>query len=69
MLNTLLVYKTEIGWMLSLIAATLTVVIFQVTLGFSAFIAVPVGVFAFVTIFIVWARFLHTLEPPDGRGG
>jgi hypothetical protein len=70
MLNILVTYGAGIGWALSLIAATVTVVIFQITFGFSSFVAVPVGVLAFVSMTIVWARFLHTLghEPPRGRG-
>jgi hypothetical protein len=70
MLNFLLAYGAAIGWVLSLIAATVTVVIFQITFGFSSFIAVPVGVLAFVSMTILWARLLHTLghEPPR-RGG
>jgi uncharacterized membrane protein YkvI len=67
MLNTILTYKAPIGMALSLMAATLTVAIFQVTFGFSALVAVPVGVLAYVTMFVVWARFLHTLESPDRR--
>jgi hypothetical protein len=69
MLNTLLAFKAEIGWLLSLIAATLTVAIFQVTFGFSALVAVPVGVLAFVTMFVVWARFIHILSPPGPPPG
>lgn len=71
MLNTLLAYRTGIGWALSLIAATVTVVIFQITFRFSSFVAVPVGVLAFVTTTLLWARFLNSLEhqePPRGSG-
>ena len=72
MLNVILAYKTGIGWVLSLIAATVTVVIFQITFGFGSFVAVAVGVLAFVSTTILWARFLNTLEghePPRGGGG
>lgn len=67
MLNTILTYRAPIGMGLSLIAATLTVAIFQVTFGFSGFVAIPVGVLAYVSMFVVWARFLHMLENPDRR--
>ena len=62
MLNTILTYKAPIGLALSLLAATMTVAIFQITFGFSALVAVPVGVLAYVTMFVVWLRFLNILE-------
>jgi hypothetical protein len=69
MLNTIVTYGTGIGLVLSLAAATLTVVIFQITFGFSALVAVPVGVLAYVSMFVVWTRFLHTLQPPGPPKG
>jgi hypothetical protein len=67
MLDIILAYKVPIGWALSLIASTLTVVIFQIRFGLSPLIAIPVGVLAFITVSVLWARFLYILEggPPD----
>jgi hypothetical protein len=70
MMNFVLAYKAGIGWALSLIAATLTVIIFQVTFGFGPLVAIPVGVLAFVTMSVLWARFLYSVEgqaPPGSH--
>jgi hypothetical protein len=69
MLEFLFTYRTQIGWLLGSAAATITVIIFQVSFGFSAFVAIAVGVLAFVTMPIVWTRFLDSLQHREPRGG
>ena len=64
MVNIILAYRAGIGWVLSLIAATVTVMIFQVTFGFGPLVAVPVGVLAFVSTSVMWASFVNSLTPP-----
>jgi hypothetical protein len=64
-------YKAGIGWALSVIAATATVVIFQMVFGLSWLISVPAAVLAYVTVTTLWARYLNSIEhpePPRGRG-
>jgi hypothetical protein len=67
MLETIIAYKAGIGLLLSWVAATVTVIIFQIAFEFSPFVAVLVGVLAFVTVFVLWSRFLVILEglPPE----
>ncbi len=65
----MLTYKTEIGWALSIVAATATVAIFQIVFEISWLISVPVGILAYVTATVVWARYINSLEhhkPPRG---
>jgi hypothetical protein len=71
MLDTILAYKAGIGWVLSLITSSLTVILFQLVFQFSPFVSVAVGVLAFVTTFVLWTRFLFVLEgvPPGGDRG
>jgi hypothetical protein len=61
-MNALLAYKEIIGWAAGLVAATMTVAIFQSIFGLDWFIAIPAGVLAYVTIFIMWVRYVSSLE-------
>ena len=70
MLDLLLTYKAGIGLALSFLAASVTVLIFQVLFGFSWMVAVPVGVLAYISTPIVWTRLIAALEqrqPPASR--
>jgi hypothetical protein len=58
MLNSLAKYRTETGVMLGMIAATVTVIIFENVLGLVWFISVPAAVLTYVTAFVVWVRYL-----------
>ena len=60
--TTLLAYKTGIGYALSMIAATATVIIFQSFFELSWFIAIPAAVLAYLTMPVLWARYINSLE-------
>jgi hypothetical protein len=64
---TLLAYKTGIGSALSMIAATATVIIFQSFFGMSWFIAIPAAVLAYLTMPVLWARYINSLEQKNPR--
>ena len=58
MRDFLLAYRVGIGFVLSMIAATLTVIVFQASFGLAWYIAVPAGVLAYVTALVLWNRLL-----------
>lgn len=59
---TLLAYKNGIGSALSMIAATATVIIFQSFFEMSWFISIPAAVLAYLTMPVLWARYINSLE-------
>lgn len=60
MLNMLVRYKKEMGLALGMIAATATVIIFEIVFGLSSLISIPAAILAYVTVFIVWTRYLNS---------
>jgi len=61
MLNALLAHKTAIGWILSMVGATVTVVVFEYFLELSWYISVPVGALTYVTMPMLWSELLNFL--------
>ena len=61
MLNWLLAHKTAIGRVLSVVGATVTVVIFEYSFELAWYISVPVAVLAYVTMPILWTGLLDSL--------
>ena len=61
MRSALLAYRMAIGLVLSAIAATVTVVIFESVFELSVYISIPVGALAYVTMLVMWFRFLDFL--------
>jgi hypothetical protein len=61
MLNSLLAHKIAIGWILSMVGATITVVVFEYFLGLSWYISVPVGALTYVTMPMLWSELLNFL--------
>ena len=66
--RTLLTYRAGIGSALSMIAATATVIIFQSAFGLSWFISIPAAVLAYLTIPVLWYRYLNSLERQEPPG-
>jgi cytosine/uracil/thiamine/allantoin permease len=64
---TLLAYKTGIGTALSMIAATATVIIFQSFFELSWFISIPAAVLAYLTMPVLWSRYINSLEQKKPR--
>jgi hypothetical protein len=62
MLNTLLRFRSEIGQVLALIACTITVIYFEYVFEWRWYASIPTGVLAFVSMLIVWWRFIAYLE-------
>ena len=67
MLNTILAYRAGIGQALGVIAATTTVVVFEQYLGLAWYISVPVAVLAYVSMPVLWIRFLDGLIEKNRR--
>jgi hypothetical protein len=58
MLDFLLTHKVAIGRMFSVVGATATVVIFEYSFDSAWYVAIPVGVLAYVTMPIMWTALL-----------
>jgi hypothetical protein len=67
MLNTIVTHRVGIGQALGVVGATATVVIFEQYLGFGWYISIPVAVLAYVSMTILWTRFLDALLAQSGR--
>jgi hypothetical protein len=65
--TTLLAYKNGISSALSMIAATATVIIFQSIFEMSWFISIPAAVLAYLTMPVLWARYINSLEQKNPR--
>ncbi len=59
MQDTLVKYRTELGLAFGMLAATVTVVVFQVLLQLSSFVSVPAAILAYITAFVVWIRLIN----------
>lgn len=67
MLDTIVANRVGIGQTLGVIAATVTVVIFEQYLGLGWYISVPVAVLSYVSMPILLTRFLDALVLRSGR--
>ena len=67
MLDTIVAYRMGIGQALGVVGATATVVIFEQYFGFDWYISIPVAVLAYVSMPILWTRFLDALMLQSGR--
>ena len=61
MLDFLLANKLAVGQALGLIAATMTVIIFENVLGWAWYVAIPVAVLAFVSMPVLLIAVLDSL--------
>ena len=67
MLHTLIRFRSEIGQVLGLMACTVTVIYFEYVFDWSWYVAIPVGVLAFVSMLTVWGRFITYLQSRQQR--
>jgi hypothetical protein len=67
MLDTVVAHRVGIGQALGVIGATATVVIFEQVFGFGWYISIPVAVLAYVSMPMLWTRFLDALMLQSGR--
>ncbi len=61
MLDLLLAHKIAIGRILSVVGATVTVVIFEYFFELAWYISVPAGALAYVTMPMLWTELLDAL--------
>ena len=62
MLNSLLAHKIAIGRIISVVSATATVVIFEYFFELTVYISVPVAVLAYVTMPMLWAELIDSVQ-------
>jgi hypothetical protein len=62
MLNFLLAHKIAIGRIISVVSATATVVIFEYFFELTVYISVPVAVLAYVTMPMLWAELIDSVQ-------
>jgi hypothetical protein len=67
MLEMLLAYRTGIGQVLGIVACTATVICFEYFFEWTWFAAIPVGVLAYITMPILWANFIVSLDRRQPR--
>jgi hypothetical protein len=65
--SAMLAHKNAIGAALSIIAATATVIVFQSYLELSWIVAIPAAVLAYLTMPVLWARYINSLEQKNAR--
>jgi hypothetical protein len=62
MLDFLLAHKIAIGWLLSVVSATATVVIFEYSFELAWYISIPVAVLAYVTMPMLWGELIDSIR-------
>jgi uncharacterized membrane protein len=67
MLKMLVAHRTGIGQVLGIVACTATVICFEQFFEWTWFAAIPVGVLAYITMPILWAAFIVSLDRRQPR--